>query len=49
MNPARSLSPALLSSNLDTLWVYIIAPILGTSLAPLLYQIKYWEKEPTLY
>jgi aquaporin NIP len=29
MNPARSLGPALFSGNLDTLWIYIAAPILG--------------------
>ena len=29
MNPARSLGPALFSGNLDTLWIYIPAPILG--------------------
>ncbi len=33
MNPARSLGPALLSGNLDTLWIYIIAPIIGVWLA----------------
>lgn len=29
MNPARSLGPALASGNLDTLWIYFFAPILG--------------------
>ena len=29
MNPARSLSPALLASNFAHLWIYITAPILG--------------------
>lgn len=32
MNPARSLAPALLSWNLNTLWIYITAPILGSYL-----------------
>jgi aquaporin Z len=29
MNPARSLAPALVSLRLDSLWVYLTAPILG--------------------
>ncbi|MEK6656763.1 MAG: aquaporin [Nitrospirota bacterium] len=32
MNPARSLAPALLSGNLNALWIYITAPILGSYL-----------------
>ncbi|MDX1913018.1 MAG: aquaporin [Saprospiraceae bacterium] len=33
MNPARSLAPALISGHLESLWVYILAPILGAFLA----------------
>jgi aquaporin Z len=33
MNPARSLGPALVSLNLATLWIYMIAPVLGAWLA----------------
>lgn len=33
MNPARSLSPALVSGNLQHLWIYLAAPILGAALA----------------
>jgi aquaporin Z len=29
MNPARSLAPALVSLRLDSLWLYVAAPILG--------------------
>lgn len=29
MNPARSLAPALFSLRLDSLWIYLAAPILG--------------------
>jgi aquaporin NIP len=29
MNPARSLAPAVLSLQLDSLWVYLSAPVLG--------------------
>jgi aquaporin NIP len=38
MNPARSIGPALVSGNLHTLWLYIVAPICGASLAALAYQ-----------
>jgi len=30
MNPARSIAPALVSGQLTTLWIYILAPILGS-------------------
>lgn len=33
MNPARSLGPAFVSMNLGTLWLYLIAPVVGTWLA----------------
>jgi aquaporin Z len=29
MNPARSLAPALVSSRLDHLWIYLTAPVVG--------------------
>ena len=29
MNPARSLAPALLSSHIEHLWIYVIAPLAG--------------------
>lgn len=38
MNPARSIGPALVSGNLHALWLYIVAPICGASLAALAYQ-----------
>ena len=36
-NPARSVAPALVSGNLDHLWLYIIAPVLGAVCAALIY------------
>ena len=33
MNPARSLAPAVVSGQLESLWIYITAPILGALLA----------------
>jgi aquaporin NIP len=29
MNPARSLAPALVSLRLDSLWIYLVAPVVG--------------------
>ena len=33
MNPARSLAPAILSSELSSFWIYLTAPVLGAFLA----------------
>jgi aquaporin Z len=33
MNPARSLAPAIVSARLGQLWIYLVAPVLGASLA----------------
>lgn len=33
MNPARSVSPAVISGHLENLWVYIVAPVAGASFA----------------
>ena len=33
MNPARSLGPALVSGNLEHIWLYVVAPIIGAALA----------------
>lgn len=38
MKPARSIGPALVSGNLHALWLYIVAPICGATLAALAYQ-----------
>jgi len=33
MNPARSLSPAVVSGHLEHLWIYLAAPVIGAALA----------------
>ena len=38
MNPARSIGPAFVSGDLHALWLYIVAPIAGASLAAVTYQ-----------
>jgi|SRR6185312_423162 len=35
MNPARSLAPAIVSTRLNSLWIYLIAPILGACVSVL--------------
>ena len=42
MNPARSFGPALVSATWTAQWVYLFAPLLGASLAALLYR---WLRE----
>jgi aquaporin Z len=37
MNPARSIGPALVSGNIETLWLYIIATILGAIVAGFIF------------
>jgi MIP family channel proteins len=44
MNPMRSLGPALVSGDLHALWLYILAPIVGTSLGALAYQVVRGEQ-----
>jgi MIP family channel proteins len=37
MNPARSLGPALVSGDLSHIWVYVAGPLLGATVAALVY------------
>jgi aquaporin NIP len=38
MNPMRSFGPALVSGDFHALWLYILAPVIGTSIGGLAYQ-----------
>lgn len=33
MNPARSLAPAIVSGHVESLWIYLTAPVIGAALA----------------
>jgi aquaporin NIP len=44
MNPARSFGPALVSGDLHALWLYILAPVIGTSIGGLSYQFVRGEQ-----
>jgi aquaporin NIP len=48
MNPARSLGPALVSGELGSLWVYLVAPTVGAALGGLAYQIVRGGDRPGL-
>ena len=44
MNPARSLGPGLVSGDLDAIWVYLLAPLVGAAIAGVTYQLLRTEK-----
>src|SRR6185503_12087175 len=39
MNPARSFGPALASGTWDHFWIWVVGPVVGTSLGALAYQL----------
>lgn len=46
MNPARSLAPALVSGNLEHIWIYLTAPTAGAILAVGIWAAIFKEKAP---
>jgi len=38
-NPARSIGPAIVSGNLQHLWLYIVTPIIGAVLAVFVWRL----------
>jgi aquaporin NIP len=38
MNPARSLAPGLVSGNIQTIWIYLLAPVFGSLSASFSYK-----------
>jgi aquaporin NIP len=46
MNPARSLGPAIASSDYTSLWLYVAAPLLAAAAAALTYQFLREEPRP---
>ena len=45
MNPARSLGPALVSGQWENIWLYLLAPVIGTILGALCYEWIRCQKE----
>ncbi len=45
LNPTRSLAPALLSGNFQSLWIYLTAPFGGALLGVFVHRILHNEKE----
>lgn len=48
MNPARSIAPAIISGNLQHLWIYILAPVVGAVLAIGCWFYLYTKEENTI-
>lgn len=46
LNPARSIGPALVSSDLGSLWIYLTAPLLGGVLGALAYDALRSDSPP---
>ena len=44
MNPARALAPALISGYLDDLWIYWLAPFIGTVIVAFLFKQKFIQQ-----
>ena len=45
VNPARSFGPALIAGNLEGIWVFLLAPLVGGALAALVYKFLAPEKK----
>ncbi len=45
MNPIRSISPAIVSTHTEHLWVYIAAPVIGALLGVFVHQILYTREK----
>lgn len=45
VNPARSFGPALIAGNLEGVWVFILAPLVGGILAAVIYSFLDGEKK----
>lgn len=48
MNPARSFGPAVISGQMNELWLFFVAPILGVCLAVWTYRLLSTKSEPKL-
>ena len=46
MNPARSLGPALISGHLDSVWIYILGPLVGAGLAVAIVHLLHGPRQP---
>jgi aquaporin TIP len=45
MNPARSLGPAIVSGELTGAWVYVLGPVIGATVAALLYDLGIMRRQ----
>jgi len=49
MNPARALAPALLSGSIGDLWIYWLAPFIGTIIVGFLFRGKFRAQRASNY
>jgi aquaporin NIP len=49
MNPIRSISPAIVSTHTEHLWVYISAPLIGALLGMIIHQLLYQKKYVSIH
>jgi aquaporin Z len=47
MNPARSLGPAIMMGKYEHLWIYLVAPVLGSLTAVLTWRLFREPEGPT--
>jgi aquaporin TIP len=45
MNPARSFGPALVSGEFTGIWVYFLGPVIGGTVAALLYDVGIMRRQ----
>lgn len=45
MNPARSLSPAIVSGHMQHLWIYLTAPVAGAAVAIPVYKLLHFKNK----
>jgi aquaporin Z len=45
MNPVRSLAPAIVSGNLETTWLYMVAPCMGALLGMVIHSLLFSKDE----
>ena len=46
MNPARSIGPALVAGRIEDLWIYVIGPLLGATLATGIVRLLHGGTQP---
>lgn len=48
VNPARSIAPAVVGTEFDSLWIYLVATVIGAVVGWAVYRVLYAEAEPAV-